>query len=205
MTIWDKDLVLIDELNRAVTGAGPQCEIPFHIAVLYPARFIRYPYARLRRGREFLEVFVMHRPFGATVLLLAAALGSSWAGALALGGIIVSVAQNDEESSLKSLKPEDILTKLDLSKPRLEAAKAGAERGDRTAALAALLAYYRQQYPRPEPSDKGRRNTKRNRYGSSRRPGRTHAQRSRIGQAFLKERLREAKAVRRVYEKSKEN
>ncbi|HOW71033.1 MAG TPA: alginate lyase family protein [Phycisphaerae bacterium] len=48
---------------------------------------------------------------------------------------------------LKSLSPEDILSKLDLTAAGLEAAKAAAERGNRTAALSALREYYRKRYP----------------------------------------------------------
>ena len=50
---------------------------------------------------------------------------------------------------LKSLNPEEILTVLDLSGPGLERAKAAADAGDRTGALAALLDHYRQTYPLP--------------------------------------------------------
>ncbi len=50
---------------------------------------------------------------------------------------------------LESLRREQILTKLDLSGPGLEAAKAAADRDDRNEALAALLAFYRTKYPLP--------------------------------------------------------
>ncbi len=53
---------------------------------------------------------------------------------------------------LTSLRPEEILGKLDLSGPGLEAARAAAERGDRSAALAALLDHYRKKYPLPKRS-----------------------------------------------------
>jgi heparan-sulfate lyase len=51
---------------------------------------------------------------------------------------------------LQSLNPEDILEKLDLSAPGLEAAQAAAEKGDRLGALSALLSHYREKYPLPE-------------------------------------------------------
>ena len=50
---------------------------------------------------------------------------------------------------LRSLRPEGILTKLDLSGPELEAAKASADQGKRAEALTALLAHYRKKYPLP--------------------------------------------------------
>ncbi len=49
-----------------------------------------------------------------------------------------------EMAILKSLKPEDILTVLDLNKPGLEKVKAAT---DRPGALAALLDHYRAKYP----------------------------------------------------------
>ncbi len=48
---------------------------------------------------------------------------------------------------LTSLDPNQILTKLDLSGPGLEAAKAAADHGDRIGAMRALLAHYRSKYP----------------------------------------------------------
>jgi len=50
---------------------------------------------------------------------------------------------------LRSLRPEGILAKLDLSGPELEAAKAAADQGKRAEALEALLAHYRKKYPLP--------------------------------------------------------
>ncbi|MFH1265936.1 MAG: heparinase II/III family protein [Planctomycetota bacterium] len=54
------------------------------------------------------------------------------------------------EEELRSLSPEGVLDYLDLSKPGLEAVRSKAEAGDRTGALAALLAYYREKYPLPK-------------------------------------------------------
>jgi heparan-sulfate lyase len=51
---------------------------------------------------------------------------------------------------LESLDPADVLGKLDLSRPGLEAVKAAADKGDRGAALAGLLEYYRRKFPRRE-------------------------------------------------------
>lgn len=48
---------------------------------------------------------------------------------------------------LTSLKPQEILTKLDLIGPGLEQASAAAAQGDRSAALSALRNYYRGKFP----------------------------------------------------------
>ena len=56
----------------------------------------------------------------------------------------------DAQEQLRSLSPEELLEKLDLSASGLEAARAKAEAGDRIGALAALLGYYRHKYPLPE-------------------------------------------------------
>ncbi|MBN1346719.1 MAG: alginate lyase family protein [Phycisphaerae bacterium] len=50
---------------------------------------------------------------------------------------------------LASLDPEEVLSKLDLARPGLEAVKAAAGQGDRIKALGALLDYYRRKYPLP--------------------------------------------------------
>ena len=52
--------------------------------------------------------------------------------------------------SLRSLPPEQVLGKLDLTRPGLEKVRAAADAGDRQAALAALLEYYRRKFPLPE-------------------------------------------------------
>jgi heparan-sulfate lyase len=59
----------------------------------------------------------------------------------------------DGEIELHSLPAEEILEKLDLSNPGLEAAEEAAGRGDREAALGELLAYYRRKYTLPEPAE----------------------------------------------------
>lgn len=46
-----------------------------------------------------------------------------------------------------SLRPAEVLTKLDLGAPGLEEAKGAADRGDREAALLALRNYYRKKFP----------------------------------------------------------
>ena len=56
----------------------------------------------------------------------------------------------NRDTKLHSLKPEEVLTKLDLSGLGLESAKAEAERGNRLGALGALRTYYRLKYPLPE-------------------------------------------------------
>lgn len=60
----------------------------------------------------------------------------------------------DAQEQLRSLSPEDVLQKLDLSAPGLEAVRAKREAGDRIGALAALLAHYRHKYPLPEADPK---------------------------------------------------
>jgi heparan-sulfate lyase len=54
-------------------------------------------------------------------------------------------------AELRSLEPKEILTKLDLSTPELEAVKAK-QATDRVAALGELLTYYRKKYPLEDPS-----------------------------------------------------
>lgn len=71
-------------------------------------------------------------------------------------GLIASSSESSKNSKLHSLKPEEILTKLDLDKPGLESAKAAADRGNRLEALAALLTHYREKYPLPEVSESTR-------------------------------------------------
>ncbi len=51
------------------------------------------------------------------------------------------------KEELRSLRPDEVLQKLDLSGPELESVRTKAEAGDRTGALAALLDYYRQKHP----------------------------------------------------------
>jgi heparan-sulfate lyase len=63
---------------------------------------------------------------------------------------IVLASATVRAQELESLRPETVLTVLDLSGQRLEAARRAADQGDRTAALAALLEYYRQKYPMPD-------------------------------------------------------
>ena len=52
--------------------------------------------------------------------------------------------------TLQRLPPGEVLTKLDLDRPGLEAVKAAAGKGDQPRALAELLRYYRGKYP-PSP------------------------------------------------------
>ncbi len=59
-------------------------------------------------------------------------------------------AAAEETSGLRSLRPEEVLSKLDLEQAGLAAVKAAVARGDRSGALAALLAHYRSTYPLPE-------------------------------------------------------
>jgi heparan-sulfate lyase len=59
---------------------------------------------------------------------------------------------DERQEGLRSLDPAKVLTKLDLSGPGLEEAREAAERGDRIAALSALLDHYRKRYPLPAPA-----------------------------------------------------
>jgi len=61
------------------------------------------------------------------------------------------------EQALRSLNPDEVLDKLDLDAPGLEAVRAKAASGDRAGALAELLAYYRRKYPLPQPDPKSAR------------------------------------------------
>jgi len=65
-----------------------------------------------------------------------------------------AAAASDEKPDLRSLRPEEVFSKLNLKRPELAAVKAAVERGDRSAAFAALLAHYREKYPLPEASGK---------------------------------------------------
>jgi len=55
---------------------------------------------------------------------------------------------------LQGLPPSEVLTKLDLNRPGLEAIKAATAKGDQPRALAELLRYYRGKYP-PPPAEHG--------------------------------------------------
>lgn len=82
---------------------------------------------------------------------------SAWLFAVALCTlpVTVSTAQPAQmipytrqwDVKLSSLKPQEVLTKLDLSDTGLEQARKAAERGDRSAALTALRNYYRGKFP----------------------------------------------------------
>jgi hypothetical protein len=60
-------------------------------------------------------------------------------------------AVSPANAEIRSLEPNEILTKLDLSTPELEAVKAK-QATDRVAALGELLTYYRKKYPLEDPS-----------------------------------------------------
>jgi len=66
----------------------------------------------------------------------------------------LSAFQTNLAAELRSLDSQDILSKLDLSKPGLEQAHQAKLSGDRTAALAELLKFYRGRYPLAAPSPK---------------------------------------------------
>jgi len=62
-------------------------------------------------------------------------------------------ASEQRDVKLQSLRPTEVLGKLDLDRPGLEAVKAAVGQGDRSRALAELLRYYRGKYPPPAKSD----------------------------------------------------
>ena len=66
---------------------------------------------------------------------------------------MASFEKINRDTGLYSLKPEQVLAKLDLDKPGLESAKAAAETGDRLVALTELRKHYRLKYPLPEVSE----------------------------------------------------
>ncbi len=66
---------------------------------------------------------------------------------------MASFEKINRDTGLYSLKPEQVLTKLDLDKPGLGSAKAAAETGDRLVALTELRKHYRLKYPLPEASE----------------------------------------------------
>ncbi|MEA3365335.1 MAG: heparinase II/III family protein, partial [Candidatus Hydrogenedentes bacterium] len=59
------------------------------------------------------------------------------------------MAASEGSEELQSLRPQDVLSKLDLERSELTAVKSAAEQGDR---IEALLAYFRAKYPLAEPS-----------------------------------------------------
>ena len=68
-------------------------------------------------------------------------------------------AQPATKANLRSLKPEEILSKLDLARPGLEEAEKARLSGDRMGALRELLAYYRRKYSLPQTRPKADRST----------------------------------------------
>ncbi|MCK4965704.1 hypothetical protein KAS50_01660, partial [bacterium] len=58
----------------------------------------------------------------------------------------------NRDIELNSLKPDEVLSVLDLDKPELEPVKAASVKGDRLGALTALLKHYRNKYPISEVS-----------------------------------------------------
>jgi heparan-sulfate lyase len=74
----------------------------------------------------------------------------------------IAAQKSAREMTLQSLKPDDVLSVLDLDQPGLEAAKEAAAKGDRIKALEGLLAYYRKLYPlSPAPKSARRADTAR--------------------------------------------
>ncbi len=69
---------------------------------------------------------------------------------LLLALLVVSARAAPKQDELRSLDPKEILSKLDLDRPGLEAVKAKHLAGDRAGALEALLEYYRKKYPLPK-------------------------------------------------------
>jgi heparan-sulfate lyase len=59
----------------------------------------------------------------------------------------------DRDAKLKSLKPEDLLQKLDLNGSGLERAWKEAEGGDRDRTLSALLEHFRRKFPLPDSTE----------------------------------------------------
>ncbi|MBI3945174.1 MAG: alginate lyase family protein [Armatimonadetes bacterium] len=57
--------------------------------------------------------------------------------------------QSGRETDLVSLKPQELLEKLDLESPGLEGVRRAMARSGQTGALAALLAHYRRRHPLP--------------------------------------------------------
>ncbi|MBL7042621.1 MAG: alginate lyase family protein [Pirellulaceae bacterium] len=64
----------------------------------------------------------------------------------------LSSIRTNSAAELRSLDPQDILSKLDLSKPGLEQANQARLSGDRATTLAELLKFYRGKYPLAAPS-----------------------------------------------------
>jgi hypothetical protein len=62
----------------------------------------------------------------------------------------VVLAEAEPAGGLRSLPAEEVIEKLDLTRPGLAAARRARDAGDRSGALRALLAYYRNKFPLPE-------------------------------------------------------
>ena len=65
--------------------------------------------------------------------------------------------RQQSQVELTSLPPEQVLGRLDLDRPGLEAARDAADGGDRDGCLTALLTHYRERYPLPESTAQERR------------------------------------------------
>ncbi len=90
----------------------------------------------------------------ALALLFNLTSGFGWSDLLRTPTGAAAVADADAAGGLRSLPPGEILTKLDLSRPGLEAVRRARDAGDRSGALRALLAYYRNKFPLAEPEEK---------------------------------------------------
>lgn len=91
------------------------------------------------------------RQWAARVLMALACAFCLAAGWITMDGAEgVAMAASGDAPELQSLKPEEVLSKLDLDRPELAAVKAVQD--DRNKAFGALLAHYRAKYPLGEPS-----------------------------------------------------
>ncbi|MBN2295139.1 MAG: alginate lyase family protein [Pirellulales bacterium] len=68
--------------------------------------------------------------------------------------IIVLAGNANAADDLRSLNPDQVLDKLDLSRPGLEKVRQACQQGDRPAALKALLDYYHKKFPLPPADNK---------------------------------------------------
>ena len=99
--------------------------------------------------------FVSLTVFSGVVAMLPSTSSAQSTTTLAPAGCAAWALPGNTQQDLRSLNPQDVLTKLDLTIPALETVRAKAASGDRPGALGELLDYYRDKYPLPDAPQAG--------------------------------------------------